>query len=57
MTTPINSNSHIVINMPKSKQKQPPKISGCYEENRKEMQVAKIQEILVRHRQQRNSVK
>jgi len=57
MTTPINSNSHIVINMPKSKQKTLPKISGCYEENTKQMQIAKVQEILLRYRQQRNSVK
>jgi len=58
MTMPLTADRHIIINMPKSKTtKQPPKISGCYEENNKEMQVAKVQEILIRHRQQRNQVK
>jgi hypothetical protein len=57
MTTPITTNRHIIINMPKSKQKQMPKISGCYEENNKEMQIEKVQQVLLRHRQQRNSVK
>ena len=57
MTTPITTDRHIVINMPKSKQKQPPKVSGCYEENRKQMQVDKVQQVLLRHRQQRNQVK
>lgn len=53
MTTPLTADRHIIINMPKSKQKQPSRVSGCYEENRKEMQVEKVQQVLLRYRQER----
>ena len=45
MTTPLTYDRHIIINMPKSKPKETKKGSGCYEENRKEMQVEKVQQV------------
>ena len=55
MTTPLNSDRHIILNIPKSK----PRINQglCYQENKKEMQVEKVQQILIRHRAERNSAK
>lgn len=50
MTTPIlNNDRNIIINMPKSKQ-QPTRKTGCYQENHKELQVEKVQEVLRRQR-------
>ena len=53
MTTQITSNSHIVVTLPKNTQKRTQNQRFYrYEENDKQMEIAKIQQVLMRYKQQ-----